>query len=480
MMEPFGATATNRRPKETKTWLCSSAGLFSVTLKMFLLTASHLETKHVEAVQAGDVVVMLGSSAILPCHIITNDRLSQITWQKTIKGKAPNDVFLTIQPTTGVKYSNGQDLRFEFIGNVNDKNGTLKFSNVTLKDEGSYTCIFSLFPSGTQSRISQLVILVPPITNLMDHTPLEGNEEVPLATCTAAASKPKAEVRWIKGSLEGKVREELNETQHANGTTTTWSTLLGKPGREMNGQLVKCVISSEATKEEILETNIQVHYLPAKVNIIERSQVSFECETEANPNATVIWSRSGQPLPPSVKVVGTTLQFSSQSNDLSGLYQCETRNPYGSKQAYLFVHFSSGKCTGPIIIAVFSTLLILLILAIIGVYCHRTGKLQRFYDLCGEMRQVWRREHPEADVEERPEAKPLRTRSSSGQQEEEVFPGELPLLHSLPHHLLTLFCLCHGLSAPSCLFFPAYLLDHPSVPLSWVGLSPGRCASRQP
>uniref|UniRef100_H2MUH9 Ig-like domain-containing protein n=1 Tax=Oryzias latipes TaxID=8090 RepID=H2MUH9_ORYLA len=175
---------------------------------------------------------------------LKKNKQSFITWQKTIKGKAPNDVFLTIQPTTGVKYSNGQDLRFEFIGNVNDKNGTLKFSNVTLKDEGSYTCIFSLFPSGTQSRISQLVILVPPITNLMDHTPLEGNEEVPLATCTAAASKPKAEVRWIKGSLEGKVREELNETQHANGTTTTWSTLLGKPGREMNGQLVKCVIST--------------------------------------------------------------------------------------------------------------------------------------------------------------------------------------------------------------------------------------------
>uniref|UniRef100_A0A3P9J6Z4 Ig-like domain-containing protein n=1 Tax=Oryzias latipes TaxID=8090 RepID=A0A3P9J6Z4_ORYLA len=210
------------------------------------------------AVQSGGV--LLGSSTILPCHIITNDRLSQITWQKTIKGKAPNDVFLIIQPKIGLKYRNENDLRFEFIGNVNEKNGTLKFSNVTLKDEGSYSCIFSLFPSGTPSRNSQLVVLVPPITNLMDHTPLEGNEEVPLATCTAAASKPKAEVRWIKGSLEGKVREELKETQHANGTTTTWSNLLGKPGREMNGQLVKCVISSEATKEEILETNIQVHF----------------------------------------------------------------------------------------------------------------------------------------------------------------------------------------------------------------------------
>uniref|UniRef100_A0A3P9J7B5 Ig-like domain-containing protein n=1 Tax=Oryzias latipes TaxID=8090 RepID=A0A3P9J7B5_ORYLA len=198
------------------------------------------------AVQVGDVVVMFGSSAILPCHISTNDHLSQITWQRTIKGKAPDDVFLIIQPKIGLKYRNKKDFRFEFIGNFNDKNGTLKFSNVTLKDEGSYSCIFSLFPGGTPSRNSQLVIL-------------EGNEEVPLATCTAAASKPKAEVRWIKGSLEGKVREELKETQHANGTTTTWSTLLGKPGREMNGQLVQCVISSEATNEEILETNIQVH-----------------------------------------------------------------------------------------------------------------------------------------------------------------------------------------------------------------------------
>uniref|UniRef100_A0A3B3HC28 Ig-like domain-containing protein n=1 Tax=Oryzias latipes TaxID=8090 RepID=A0A3B3HC28_ORYLA len=236
------------------------------------------------AVQAGDVVVMLGSSAVLPCHIITNDRLSQITWQRTIKGKAPDDVFVTIQPTNGLKYRNGQDLRFESIGNFNDKNGTLKFSNVTLKDEGSYTCIFSLFPSGTQSRNSQLVILVPPITNLMDYTPLEGNEEVPLATCTAAASKPKAEVRWIKGSLEGKVREELNETQHANGTTTTWSTLLGKPGREMN------VILAPPSLSTPLPFWLMVWSLLALITVMLFSLVSLK-KLSINPN----WSKI-QPL----------------------------------------------------------------------------------------------------------------------------------------------------------------------------------------
>ncbi|XP_078795912.1 nectin-4 isoform X2 [Oryzias latipes] len=306
---------------------------------LFFLAVALLWRRHEAVVQSGGV--LLGSSAILPCHINTNDRLSQITWQRTIKGKAPDDVFLTIQPMIGPSHSNGKDFRFEFIGNFNNKNGTLKFSDVTLNDEGSYTCIFSLFPSGKQSRNSQLVILVPPITNLMDYTPLEGNEEVPLATCTAAASKPKADVRWIKGSLEGKVREELKETQHANGTTTTWSTLLGKPGREMNGQLVKCVISSEATKEDILETNILVHYSPGEVKVTERSADSFECETEANPNATFTWTRAGQSLPESIKVEGGVLQFASKTSDLSGLYQCEAGNMFGNTTSYVFVRFSS-------------------------------------------------------------------------------------------------------------------------------------------
>uniref|UniRef100_A0A8C7XM22 Ig-like domain-containing protein n=1 Tax=Oryzias sinensis TaxID=183150 RepID=A0A8C7XM22_9TELE len=175
-------------------------------------------------VQSGGV--LLGSSTILPCHINTNDRLSQITWQRTIKGKALDDVFLTIQPTIGPSY-------------------------------------------------------------------------------------------------------KLKETQHANGTTTTWSTLLGKPGREMNGQLVKCVISSEAMKEEILETNIQVHYSPGEVKVTERSTDSFECETEANPNATFTWTRAGQSLPESIRVEGGVLQFPSKNNDLSGLYQCEAGNRFG-------------------------------------------------------------------------------------------------------------------------------------------------------
>ncbi|RVE57871.1 hypothetical protein OJAV_G00203750 [Oryzias javanicus] len=338
---------------------------------LVFLTAVQVWRQHVGADQRGRV--QLGATTILPCEISgTSDRLSQITWQRTVKGKAPNDVFLTIQPRIGLKYSNGEDLRFQLIGNFDEKNGTLKFSDVTLEDEGSYTCIFSLFPSGKQSRTSQLVTLVPPNTNLMSYTPLEGNEEVPLATCTAAASKPKAEVRWIKGSLEGKVREELSETQHANGTTTTWSTLLGKPQREMNGQSVQCVVSSETMKEEILETNIQVYYSPGEVTVIERSKDSFECAAEANPNATFAWTRGGLSPPESVIVEKGRLQFPSRNSDLSGLYQCEAENTVGKAKTSVFVHFSSEPAVACWV--VLALVFVLLMVAAAFVYFWRSGK----------------------------------------------------------------------------------------------------------
>ncbi|RVE57889.1 hypothetical protein OJAV_G00203710 [Oryzias javanicus] len=84
---------------------------------------------------------------------------------------------------------------------------------------------------------------------------------------------------------------------------------------------------------------------------------------------------SGQPLPPSVKVVGPTLQFSSQSNDLSGLYECETTNPYGSKRAYLYVDFSAGNCS-----LAWVLIGLLVFLTVLGaVYLHRTVKLQSIW-----------------------------------------------------------------------------------------------------
>ncbi|XP_031585724.2 nectin-4-like [Oreochromis aureus] len=296
----------------------------------------------------GNVTVVQGGTAILPCYVIdTTDDLTQITWQRKTTEKPHNDNFLTILPRDGAQFVNGRDDRFKYIGNFNDKNGTLQLSNVTLKDEGSYTCIFTLFPSGNQKTEIPLNLLVPPFTNIKDNLPTLGTEEVLFATCTAAGSKPPAEVRWLTGALGDNVRSTTNSTHYDNDTTTTVSSLFGVPTREINGHQVQCVISGDSlSREETLPFTIQVYFSPTEVNIRAKSEDSFECVTEANPSANFTWSRSGQSLLQSaVKVEGAKLQLLSLSSDLNGLYQCEASNTYGSKHGQLYVHVASGACS---------------------------------------------------------------------------------------------------------------------------------------
>uniref|UniRef100_A0A669CNT0 Ig-like domain-containing protein n=1 Tax=Oreochromis niloticus TaxID=8128 RepID=A0A669CNT0_ORENI len=359
----------------------------SALLRVLLVTLSLL-CADVEALQVigGSVTVEQGSTAILSCYVIdTNDDLTQITWQRKTREKPHNDNFLTILPREGAQFVNGDDDRFKYIGNFNNKNGTLQLSNVALKDEGRYTCIFTLFPSGNQKTEIPLNLLVPPFTNIKDKLPTLGTGEVLFATCTAAGSKPPAEVRWLTGALGENVRTTTNSTQHNNGTTTTVSSLFGVPMREIDGHQVQCVISGDSlSKEETLPFTIQVYFSPTEVNITVISEDSFECVTEAKPNANFTWSRSGQTLlESSVKVDGAKLQLLSLTSDLNGLYQCEASNTYGSKRGQLYVHVASGACS-----AAWALLGVLIFLTIVGaaVWYFYTHEDQRH-----RFRLFWRR-----------------------------------------------------------------------------------------
>uniref|UniRef100_A0A3Q3Q5F5 Ig-like domain-containing protein n=1 Tax=Monopterus albus TaxID=43700 RepID=A0A3Q3Q5F5_MONAL len=98
-------------------------------------------------------VVVQGGTVTLPCKLIdTTEDITQISWQRKTRGKPQNDNFFTILPKNGPQFVNGKDDRFKFIGSIKDNNGTLQISDVTLLDEGVYTCIFTLFPSGNHKR----------------------------------------------------------------------------------------------------------------------------------------------------------------------------------------------------------------------------------------------------------------------------------------------------------------------------------------
>ncbi|XP_074515204.1 nectin-3-like isoform X2 [Sebastes fasciatus] len=320
----------------------------------------------------GNTTVVQGGTAILPCKLIdTTEPLNQISWRK----KPHPDNFYTILLNIGPKHVNRYDPRFEFIGNFSDKNGSMQLSDVKLTDEGTYECIFALFPSGNVQTDVLLNLLVPPVTSLKDNLPTLGDEEVSLVTCVAAGSKPRAEVKWITDTLAGKVRETNSSTQHANGTTTTVSSLFGVPTREINHHVVQCVVTSAAmSKEERRPFTIQIYFPPVELNITKRSELSFECVTEANPKANINWSRDGQSLPqPGVSAEGATLQFVSMTSHLNGLYQCEASNIYGNKRSSIYVHNAPGACR--VCWTLFSILLILMIAFVVAavLYFYKPG-----------------------------------------------------------------------------------------------------------
>lgn len=336
----------------------------------------------------GNISVVQGGTAILPCKLVdTAEPLTQISWQKMTRGKPQNDNFLTILATNGPHFVNGHDDRFEYIGNFNENNGSLKLSNTTLLDEGTYTCIFTLFPSGNHKTEIPLNLLVPPVTSLKDNPLTLGNEEISLGTCTAAGSKPPAEVMWLTGTLAESVRITTNSTLHADGTTTTVSSLFGIPTREINNRSIQCVVTSAARSEkETLNFTIQVFFPPMGVSITEKSEGVFECLTEANPPTTFTWRRIGQPMPQSaVKVEDATLKLLSMTSKLNGLYQCNASNPYGSKHGHLYVHVNSEACT-----ACWTILILLLIAfgaAAAAWYFYKYGKCSRMREWIHVQRQ---------------------------------------------------------------------------------------------
>ncbi|KAM6978411.1 LOW QUALITY PROTEIN: nectin-1-like [Tautogolabrus adspersus] len=205
----------------------------------------------------GSTTTVQGGKAVFPCKLIgTTETLTQISWQRVTRGKPQKDNFFTISQLW-TTFGNEYDDRFRFIGSFTDKDGSLQLLNVTLIDEGNYTCIFTLFPSGYHETEIPLNILVPPVITLKDSHPTLGNDEVPLVACTAAGSKPPAEVRWLTGTLGEKVRASTNSSPHANGTTTTVSSLFGVPTREISHHSVQCVVNSPALvrAETLTSTN---------------------------------------------------------------------------------------------------------------------------------------------------------------------------------------------------------------------------------
>ncbi|XP_072561965.1 OX-2 membrane glycoprotein-like isoform X2 [Paramormyrops kingsleyae] len=242
-------------------------GVYTCIFTVFPSGPHQAETRltvHAIRVVNGPVYVTEGGSANLSCRLTeTDEDLEQVTWQKRTRGIPDNHNFLVILPPRDVRNVNGLGNRVRFIGNLTMKTGSIQILNVSLHDEGVYTCIFTLFTSGPHQTETRLTVHVRPVVTVTPAAPLVvGGESGILATCIAANGRPAAGVSWRTDQLDGPTEIQNNATQNPNGTTTVRSYLLVTPTRSMNGREVQCVVNHTALEhEEIVPYRISVHYV---------------------------------------------------------------------------------------------------------------------------------------------------------------------------------------------------------------------------
>ncbi|KAK2849770.1 hypothetical protein Q7C36_008553 [Tachysurus vachellii] len=346
-----------------------------------LLSRRHLESKKDGVflsikVIGWDATVTAGDDAQLFCEAIeTTETLTTIRWQRRTKKKPTNTgtYFLVITSSGKEEQRDRLTDRVKFAGNFAGLDGSILLSNVTLLDEGIYTCIFSVFPSGPYKTEIRLRVQVPPVVTVDTDVPaVAGDTEGILATCTAANAKPEAEVLWDLGALNNTVKVQNTVTVDSEDRYTVKSNLIGTASKDLNQKKVQCVVTHPGLKQELeLNYTLDIHYPPQVVYIRSAGdQGALQCEADANPKPTnFTWSRY---FP-----VNETLSSGVNSSlivlltpDSNGPYYCVASNQYGEAVGSFYMYDKTSTES--------KTCWTLFILTLVAVCCFLISKFELF------------------------------------------------------------------------------------------------------
>ncbi|XP_041707401.1 cell adhesion molecule 2 isoform X2 [Coregonus clupeaformis] len=230
---------------------------------------------------------------------------------------------------------------------------TISISEVTLADEGMYTC--SLFTMPVKTAKAYLTVLgVPekPEIDGLTKPALEGDEIT--LTCMTHGSKPAADLRWFRNEKEIKGAKEVN----ASGKTfTVTSSLQLLVDRRDDGVAYTCKVDHVAlaqTPQQATEV-LEVHYAPRVVitNSLtfpqEGQYLKLECVSKGNPSPDpVMWTKDGGELPDLERMIveGRELTFTTLNKTDNGTYRCEASNHLGTSSAEYILYVYDPNAMG--------------------------------------------------------------------------------------------------------------------------------------
>ncbi|KAM5181628.1 cell adhesion molecule 2 isoform 1-T1 [Mantella aurantiaca] len=235
---------------------------------------------------------------------------------------------------------------------------SISISEVSLSDEGLYTC--SLFTMPVKTSKAYLTVLgVPEKPHITGFTSPVMEGEIIQLTCKTSGSKPAADIRWFKGDQEITDVQKLQEKDSNGKTFTVISVLDFRGDRKDDGTIVRCRVDHESLNStpHIAMQLLEIHYTPS-VKILpsiplphEGQRLVLTCESKGKPlPEPVLWTKDGGDLPDPERMVvnGRELTITFLNKTDNGTYRCEATNSIGKNSAeYILIINDPNAYPGP-------------------------------------------------------------------------------------------------------------------------------------
>uniref|UniRef100_A0A8D0B6B7 Cell adhesion molecule 2 n=1 Tax=Salvator merianae TaxID=96440 RepID=A0A8D0B6B7_SALMN len=284
-----------------------------------------------------NVTVIEGETATLTCRVDQNDNTS-LQWSN------PAQQTLYFDDKKALR-----DNRIELL-RASWHELTIRVTDVSLSDEGQYTCSLFTMPVKT-SKAFLTVLGVPESPQISGFvSPVMEGDRMEL-TCKTSGSKPAADIRWFKNDKEVKDVKYSKEEDANRKTFTVSSTMVFKADRNDDGAVVSCRVDHESLNStpQIAMQVLEIHYIPS-VKIIpstpwpeEGQSITLICESKGKPLPDpVLWTKDGGELPDPERMVvnGRELNINLLNKTDNGTYRCEAENSIGlnSAEYVLIIH----------------------------------------------------------------------------------------------------------------------------------------------
>ncbi|XP_077179615.1 cell adhesion molecule 3 isoform X2 [Paroedura picta] len=274
-----------------------------------------------------DETVVAGSKVILRCQVEDHDE-SSLQWsnpaQQTLyfgEKRALRDNRIQLEKSTPNEL-------------------TISIDNVSLADEGEYTCSIFTMPVRTAKAIVTVLGIPrkPQISGYKE--PLKEGQTAKL-TCVSSGSKPAAQLQWQKG---GKVMLGKNPevAEDSNGKTfTVTSHVEFDVTRDDNGVDVACTVHHASLPNSATSTTLKIEVFYVPVASIEPQptypregdNLRLLCDGQGNPAPQeFMWRKEGIDTPLTVTQDNMLLIPYLNKSD-SGTYICSATNIMGTSEA---------------------------------------------------------------------------------------------------------------------------------------------------